>query len=523
MRDDWIKIELEEVCDKAEKVKRKKMPLSNSLIYLDISGVDNKINQIVDHKNYTWEDAPSRAQQIVKYGDVLFSTVRTYLRNIALVSRKKYENQICSSGFAVIRGKKSILTSKFVFYFSIYDGFLQPLNQLQTGSSYPAVRNIDVFKQNILLPPLPEQRAIVAKIDQLFSDMDNGIANLKAAKAKLEIYRQAVLKKAFEGELTKLWREKQTSLPTSDELLEQIKDQRLKYYQKQLQKWEQAVVEWKKNGEDGKKPNKPQKGKQISRTSVEKIIELQHIPDTWRFIHPEEIASFDKYSIGIGPFGSNLKVMDYKSSGIPIIFVKNITRNDFSLEQKFVTEKKYTGLIAHSVQPLDILITKMGNPPGDCAIYPANAQIGVITSDCLKFRVFEKYGERRFFKYCIESVFIKKQLGLITQGVAQKKISAERFKTLWFPFCSLKEQTQTVQEIETRLSVCDKLSESIDQSLKKSEALRQSILKKAFEGKLLNKAELQACRQEPDWEPAQKLLASIQKKETKKPSRKRKS
>lgn len=79
------------------------------------------------------------------------------------------------------------------------------------------------------------------------------------------------------------------------------------------------------------------------------------------------------------------------------------------------------------------------------------------------------------------------------------------------PVCSIQEQTAIVAAIESRLSVCDKLAESIDQSLEKAEALRQSILKKAFAGKLLSEAELAACRREPDWEPAQKLLERIQK------------
>ncbi len=79
----------------------------------------------------------------------------------------------------------------------------------------------------------------------------------------------------------------------------------------------------------------------------------------------------------------------------------------------------------------------------------------------------------------------------------------------------IEEQKQIVQEIETRLSVCDKLNESIDQSLEKAQALRQSILKKAFEGKLLSQDELQNCRQQPDWEPAAKLLERVKNKKNK--------
>lgn len=69
----------------------------------------------------------------------------------------------------------------------------------------------------------------------------------------------------------------------------------------------------------------------------------------------------------------------------------------------------------------------------------------------------------------------------------------------------------TIAKQELSISVCDKLAESIDQSLAKSEALRQSILKEVFEGKLLSRAELGACRREPDWEPVENLLERIKK------------
>ena len=229
--------------------------------------------------------------------------------------------------------------------------------------------------------------------------------------------------------------------------------------------------------------------------------QLSILPTKWRWARPESLCFPEPYSIGIGPFGSNLKVSDYRLTGVPLIFVKNITRNDFTLDLKFVDTAKYEELEAHSIKPLDIAITKMGDPPGDCAIYPENLPVGIITSDCLKFRIWDKYINRKYIKYCIETTLIKKQLGVITKGVAQKKISLERFKTLLFPIAPLQEQHQIVREIESRLSVCDKLEETISHSLKQAEALRQSILKQAFAGKLVP--------QDPQDEPAAALLARI--------------
>ena len=86
-------------------------------------------------------------------------------------------------------------------------------------------------------------------------------------------------------------------------------------------------------------------------------------------------------------------------------------------------------------------------------------------------------------------------------ATAQQAIYLRDIQNIAIPLCSLEEQTQIVQEIESRLSVADKIEESIAQSLKQAEALRQSILKKAFEGKLVP--------QDPKDEPAEKLLARI--------------
>lgn len=191
-----------EVCEKVESVKRKQKDEREKFIYLDIGGIDNVANKIVGYKEYTWKDAPSRAQQIVYEGDVLFSTVRTYMKNIAIVDKGFYDGQIASSGFCVIRGEKAIVDSMYLFFLTISNDFIQPLNELQTGSSYPAVRDKDVFSQPIPLPPLPTQRAIVTQIEEIFSELDHGVAQLKAAQQQLKVYRQAVLKWAFEGKLT---------------------------------------------------------------------------------------------------------------------------------------------------------------------------------------------------------------------------------------------------------------------------------------------------------------------------------
>jgi type I restriction enzyme S subunit len=110
---------------------------------------------------------------------------------------------------------------------------------------------------------------------------------------------------------------------------------------------------------------------------------------------------------------------------------------------------------------------------------------------------------------------IKKDIDNKASATAQKNINVRFLNALEIPLPSLKYQKDIVREIESRLSICDKVEQSITEGLQKSEALRQSILKKAFEGKLLSEAEIEKCKQEADYEPASELLEKIKKEKKK--------
>lgn len=92
--------------------------------------------------------------------------------------------------------------------------------------------------------------------------------------------------------------------------------------------------------------------------------------------------------MAIGLFGSSLKVSDYKIEGVPLIFVRNIRSGSFGGENTvYVTVDKAAELSAHAVEAVDILVTKMGDPPGDVCRYPTNRPPAVITADCIKLRL----------------------------------------------------------------------------------------------------------------------------------------
>jgi restriction endonuclease S subunit len=194
----WVWTTIGEVTQSIGKIQPKETP-EWQFTYLDISSIDNQAYRIAEPKTYYGSDAPSRAQQPVKAGDVLFSTVRTYLKNIALVP-DIYDGQIASTGFSVLRSQ-SVILPKYLFYYSLTDDFLNALSKLQRGTSYPAVRDGDVRAQSIPLAPLPEQHRIVDVIETQFTRLDAAVAALHRVKANLARYKASVLKAACEGRL----------------------------------------------------------------------------------------------------------------------------------------------------------------------------------------------------------------------------------------------------------------------------------------------------------------------------------
>lgn len=221
------------------------------------------------------------------------------------------------------------------------------------------------------------------------------------------------------------------------------------------------------------------------------------LPSGWCWAVPTQLVSFKKNALSIGPFGSNLKVSDYRDDGVPLIFVRNIRSGQFGdSKTQFVSEEKALELSSHLVQPGDILITKMGDPPGDACLYPANRPVGIITADCIRFQSHPTHTNSRFLVHAINSVIGRRQFELLTRGVAQQKVSLARFKTLILPLPPLNEQHRIVAEIETQLTRLDAAVASLGRTRANLKRYRAAVLKAACEGRLVpTEAELSDWQQ----------------------------
>jgi type I restriction enzyme S subunit len=155
--------------------------------YIDVSSVSNETLTIVDSKRIAANAAPSRARNPVKAGDVLFATVRPGLKRIALVP-SNLDGAVASTGYCVLRPRRDVLDSQYLFYSCITPQFVAGVTRLQKGSSYPAVRDADVLQQNIVLPSLAEQvriATILAAISRAITAHRDWVKRLRTVKASL--------------------------------------------------------------------------------------------------------------------------------------------------------------------------------------------------------------------------------------------------------------------------------------------------------------------------------------------------
>lgn len=350
------------------------------------------------------------------------------------------------------------------------------------------------------IPPNNEQVRIVAKIEQLFTELDKGIENLSVAREQLKVYRQSLLKQAFEGKLTEEWRKQHANqLETADQLLDRINLARDKRYQEQLEEWEKAVDKWGKAGKDEKKPRKPSIAKALPPISKDELSHLPDVPTKWRFSRLAEIAQ-----IGSGmSVSKNRKLTD--PIDVPYLRVANVQRGQLILDEMKTMQVEKDKLNELKLNEFDVLFNEGGDRDKLGRGWIWESQIEPCITQNHVFRATP------YLKSEFHSKFISHWGNTFGQsyfdaGGKQTTNLASINKTVLsmfpVPIPSMEEQEKIIIEIDRVTTIMDSFENKIEIALSESEALRHSILKKAFSGKLVS--------QDPNDEPASELLARIE-------------
>lgn len=337
----------------------------------------------------------------------------------------------------------------------------------------------------VKFPPANEQKRIVAKIEELFSELDKGIESLKTARAQLKVYRQAVLKHAFEGKLTADWREKnKDKLESADKIIEHIPSHRRKNLDDvtnlELDKFPELPANWKYT----------RLGYFIDSISAGKSFKCDEREPT-----QEEIGVAKVSAVTWGKYDEHESKTCIDSDKVhPEYFIKS---GDFLFSRANTIELVGACVIAKTVTKKIMLSDKtlrinFGNLAPYYFLYYLRSQMG-------------------------RNEIMKRSTG---NQDSMRNIGQDRIRNIILPVCSPLEAAQITQEIHEKFSIIENLESTIEAELQKSEALRQAILKKAFSGQLV--------AQDPADEPASVLLERIRtEKETqtvkKKPKEKRRA
>lgn len=168
--------------------------------YIDITSVESGSGSISEPRRLSGREAPSRARKVVLQGDVIFATTRPYLRSIALVP-SELDAQICSTGFCVLRAKRDVAEPRWLYYCARSDLVIEQVLAAMRGAAYPAVTDKDVRSAVIPVPPLEEQRRIVAYLDSVRAKADALRRLQDETQRELDTLLPSVLDRAFRGEL----------------------------------------------------------------------------------------------------------------------------------------------------------------------------------------------------------------------------------------------------------------------------------------------------------------------------------
>ena len=444
MREDWIEVELGNVLLLSSE--KHKPEIIEDLFYIGLEHIEKDTGRLtIDVTESTINTIKNKFYT----NQILYGKLRPYLNKVYLAT----QSGVCSTDILVFNVSEATY-SKYAFHFMLSRQFVNDMSANTSGVNLPRVSTKYINSYKFPLAPLPEQRAIASKIEQLFSELDNGIANLKTAKSKLEIYRQAILKQAFEGKLTEQWRKKESKIH----------------------------------------------GNHVN----QKNHSTDNLPETWKQVKVGDICEC------IVPNRDKPKSFNGNIFWIttPDLNEENIHIN-YSLIDKGLTKDEVIEYKAKVIPINSVIMTCVGKFGVTALIEKESVINQQLHAFLPNDNVVPKY-----LAYALKTQ--KDYMHRVSTAITISYLNKSNCNSVPINLPpTIEEQTQIVQEIETRLSVCDKLNEAIEQSLEKAQALRQSILKKAFEGKLLSQDELQTCRQQPDWETAAKLLERVKNKKNK--------
>ncbi|GAB1489736.1 restriction endonuclease subunit S [Opitutaceae bacterium] len=378
--------------------------------------------------------------KLMPAGSVHFSS-RAPIGYVVISSESLCTNQ----GFKSLVPAESVFCEYVYFYLKSIKGLA---NSLATGTTFKELSGSAFAKLPIPLPPLAEQKRIVAKIEELFSELEAGEESLRVARRQLGVYRQSLLKQAFEGHLTAQWR---TQNPA-----------------------------------------------QLESPAALPETEGPHaLPAGWRWI---KLGS----AIEEPAYGTSKKC-SYESGGVGVLRIPNVVNGAIEADDLKFAEFTDEERKSYELQTGDLLLIRSNGSVsivGRCAIVEPKHTGFLYAGYLIRLRPRDALLDSRFLLSQLASHRLRSQIEFSaksTSGV--NNINSKEIQRLVIALPSLPEQQEIVRLLDEQFEVIERNERELDGALRRSEALRQAILQKAFTGRLVP--------QDPTDEPAATLLARL--------------
>ena len=446
---------------------------------------------------YNYFDGEIRDRFIIETGDLLFAWSGTPGTSFG-AHIWRGERAVLNQHIFRVDFDESVLVKRF-FRLAINQKLNELIDKAHGGAGLQHVTKGRFEETLIEIPPLREQHRIVAKIEELFSELDKAVESLRLARAQLTTYRQALMKAAFEGKLTAHWRAANPDkLEPPETLLARIRVEREEWYSVERKSWEARVKNWEQAGSIGPRPAKVDRYSPASPLRDDELASLPDLPSGWTYSRLSEVAC-----VGSGVSVSQSRQYEDPVE-VPYLRVANVLRGRLNLSQIRSMRVERSQLPSLALRQHDILFNEGGDRDKlgrgwvwDDAIRPCITQNHVFRATLFgaeeaRAKLLSHWGNTEGQDYFEKS-------GKQTTNLAS--INKSVLKALPVPVMPKAEARVLYSRLESSLSELDATETEIDNGIARTAALRQSILKRAFSGQLV--------LQDPTDEPGAALLARL--------------
>ncbi|HHT0551945.1 TPA: restriction endonuclease subunit S [Klebsiella michiganensis] len=442
--------------------------------YIDVGSINKEFGIIEEPSILSAKDAPSRARKIVQKGTVIYSTVRPYLLNIAIIESAFSPEPIASTAFAIIH-PYTAMNANFIYYYLRSPVFINYVESCQTGIAYPAINDKQFFSGIIAVPPSSEQARITKKIKELMSLCDqleqHSLTSLDAHQQLVETLLTTLTDSQNAVELAENWArisEHFDTLFTTEASIDALQQTILqlavmgKLVPQDPNDSSAEILLEQLSTSRNKKLRQQQADNKEAETMLRKINKLKkakppfRLPNNWTTVHLIELCEY--------LVDCHNKTAPYTDTGIPIIRTTNIRERRF-LEQdlKFISQETYDFWSKRCPpSPGDIIFTREA-PMGEALIIPPNVK-WCLGQRTMLIRVMHEFVSNEFLLLALTEPHLLERASVNAVGLTVKHLRVGDVENLNIPLPPLNEQYRIIDKVNILFEYCNKLKSNIKAS-----------------------------------------------------------